>query len=95
MTTYPVRVVSQSNLSIAFINDTIRSAANRGGKPGIEAKRGQTDRRIKRKGYARLRFTERHHAIAFARRLEQQLEEIGVTGVTIRRCVNRSRRKRR
>lgn len=85
---YLVRISYTGNMPRKAMFDIFRRVADRLGKQGITAKKGQTDRRIRKKGYIRLRFEKRHDASAYIRNLTRLLARMGVNGVAIRRLIN-------
>lgn len=58
----------------AWLLDMARGEANRMGRFGIEAKRGQTDARYREKGYLAFRFPSREMAQSFKLRIHRTRE---------------------
>ncbi len=89
MTTYPVRVYYRGNHTIGIVLDQIRRAADRMGRPGIEAKGKQADSQFKNKGYVRLVFKTKFHALKFESVVQKWFKELGIFGLRKKRFKNR------
>jgi len=79
---------SGCNLPIEVISDVIRRCADRVGRPGIVAKKGLTDTRLRRRQSAELYFYGAHcrrNAIKFQDNLDQALEVLGTTSIRHKR----------